>query len=136
MIVWCICFPLISLWYITRNRVAIVKVNDEDFRVMNGYLYEGFKSDFYFWEYLILGRKYILISVCIFMTNYGIMTQALTVLLVLVLFLVLTARKRPFINEYLFDLEAISLATSMISVYAGLFYLADTSQIGLSTIDR
>jgi hypothetical protein len=124
------------LWYITRNRVAIVKVNDEDFRLMNGYLYEGFKSDFYFWEYLILGRKYILISICIFMTNYGIMTQALTVLLVLVLCLVLTARKRPFINEYMFDLEAISLATSIISVYSGLFYLADTSQIGLSTIDR
>jgi hypothetical protein len=58
----------------TRNRVAIVKGNDEEFRIMDGYLYEGFKSDFYFWEYLILARKYILISVCIFMTNYGIMT--------------------------------------------------------------
>jgi hypothetical protein len=51
----------------------------------------------------------------------------LIALLVLVLFLVLTARKRPFIGEALFDLEAISLATAMISVYCGLFYLADTS---------
>ena len=52
------------------------------------------------------------------------------------LFLVLTARKRPFISEPLFDLEALSLATGMITVYCGLFYLADTSQVGTSNFDK
>jgi len=50
--------------------------------------------------------------------------------------LVLTSRKRPFVNEPLFDLEAISIATAMITVYCGLFYLADTSTLGFSFADR
>lgn len=136
LIVWCIGLPLLSILHLSRNRVAIIKRNDENFRLQNGYLYEGFKYDFYFWEYLILARKYIIIGVCIFMTNYGVMTQALTVLFVLVLFLVLTARKRPFTIDYIFDLEIISLSASIISVYCGLFYIADTSQIGISSTDR
>jgi len=81
-------------------------------------------------------RKLILIAVCIFVTNFGVLTQALIALLVLVLFLVLTARKRPFISEPLFDLEALSLATAMITVYCGLFYLADTTQLGISHFDK
>jgi len=60
----------------------------------------------------------------------------LIVLLVLVLFLVVTARKRPFVGEPLFDLEAISLATAIITAYCGLFFLADTSQIGISNSDK
>ncbi len=48
----------------------------------------------------------------------------------------LTSRKRPYINEALYDLEAISIATSMITVYCGLFFLADTSQIGYTHADR
>jgi hypothetical protein len=56
--------------------------------------------------------------------------------LILVVFLVLTSRKRPFVNEPLFDLEAISIATAMITVYCGLFYLADTSTLGFSFADR
>lgn len=54
----------------------------------------------------------------------------------MVLFLVLTARKRPFISEPLFDLEALSIATAIITVYCGLFYLADTTHIGVSNIDK
>jgi hypothetical protein len=54
----------------------------------------------------------------------------------LVLFLVLTARKRPFISEPLFDLEALSIATAIITVYCGLFYLTDSSRFGISNFDK
>ncbi len=81
-------------------------------------------------------RKLILIVVCIFVTNFGVLTQALITLLVLVLFLILTARKRPFISEPLFDLEALSLATGILTVYCGMFYLSDTSQTGFTNQDK
>jgi hypothetical protein len=127
LLVWCAGLPVLSFWYLTKNRGAIIKGNNEKVNLIHGYVFGGFKTDFYFWEILILVRKVILISVSIFVTSYGALTQALILLLVLVLFLVLTARKRPFVNESLFDLEAISIATAMISAYCGLFYLADTS---------
>jgi hypothetical protein len=75
---------------------------------------------------VIFFKKLILIAACIFVTVFGSLTQALLTVLVLVIFLILTARKRPFILDPLFDLEALSLATQMITVYCGLFYLADT----------
>ena len=92
-----------------------------------GFLYGGYKSDFYYWEITIIFRKVILICICVFITNYGVLTQALILLLTLIFFLVMTARKRPHISEALFDLETMSLATSITSVYCALFFLANTS---------
>lgn len=68
----------------------------------------------------------ILIFVCIFISNYGIITQALVVFLIMIIFLVLNSRKKPFVNDSFYDLETLSLITSIVTVYCGLFYIADT----------
>ena len=47
--------------------------------------------------------------------------------MLVVVFLYLTLMKKPFSILALNDLETISLVTSMITIYCGIFYLSDIS---------
>ena len=49
------------------------------------------------------------------------------VVLLVVIFLFLTIKKKPFSIVALNELESISLATSMVTIYCGIFYLSDIS---------
>ncbi len=82
-------------------------------------------------------RKVGIIFISVFLNHYGLLTQALLSLLVLLLYLLFTARKRPFITDYHFDLDVLSTSTALITVYCGMFFLADKSEsrIGLSSAD-
>jgi len=125
---WGLGLPLLAFWLLSRKQQDIIADQPQsDTRRAWGFLYGGYKSDFYYWEIVIACRKIVMICLCVFVTGYGVLTQALILLLVLILFLVMTARKRPHISEALFDLEALSLATSITSVYCALFFLANTN---------
>ena len=89
------------------------------------FLAAGYKSEYCYWELLIVMRKVLLLFLNAFLSTYGTGTQALIVLLVLILFLVLTARKRPHLSDPLFDLEALSLFAILLTAYCGLFFLGD-----------
>ena len=128
LVAWGAGLPMVTFWLLNKNRNHIANSDQEkEAAETYGFIFGGFKSEFYFWESTIILRKVLLIIVCIFLGNYGSLTQALITLLILILFLVLTARKRPFFNEALFDLEALSISTAILSVYCGLFFLADTN---------
>jgi hypothetical protein len=46
----------------------------------------------------------------------------------LILFLVLTGKWKPFSTSGLNDMELLSLITSMLSIYCGLYFIADISE--------
>lgn len=74
LIVWGAGLPLLAFFFLTKNRAQIAKGNDQSVIDSYGFLFGGYKSDFYFWEITIMLRKIILIFVCIFVTNYGVLT--------------------------------------------------------------
>lgn len=51
----------------------------------------------------------------------------MTMLLFLIGFMTVTAMKQPYANHALNSLEAISLLSSSITVYCGIFYIANSS---------
>ena len=92
---------------------------------MFGFLYNGYKKEYYFWEIVIMYRKIAIIFIAVFIANYGLAAQALSCLLLLVAFLMMSMKKKPFNTEALNDLETLSLITQTISVYCGLFFVSD-----------
>ena len=70
-------------------------------------------------------RKIIIIFISVFLKVFGLITQALVVFLLLFLFLLLNIKLRPFSMVQLNDMENLSLITSIISIYCGIFYLSD-----------
>lgn len=69
-------------------------------------------------------RKVFIAFISIFLASYGTMTQALVLLVVIMLFIFLTLRKRPFETDHLNELEVVSLFALIITVYCGLFFLS------------
>mmetsp|Transcript_28796 Transcript_28796/g.21454 ORF Transcript_28796/g.21454 Transcript_28796/m.21454 type:complete len:94 (-) Transcript_28796:73-354(-) len=46
--------------------------------------------------------------------------------MLLITFLLINSKKKPFVNLALNDLETFSLSASMITIYCGLFFISDT----------
>jgi hypothetical protein len=94
-----------------------------------GFLYNGYKKTYYFWESVNMYRKISIIFVSVFLRVAGVITQALVIFLVLILFLILNIKLQPFTFQSLNDMEILSIITSMLTIYCGLFYLSDMPEV-------
>lgn len=72
-------------------------------------------------------RKVGVIFVAVFLRSLGTRIQAFALFLLLLAFLALTHRHRPFRTRQLNQLELLSLIASAATVYAGFFYLSARS---------
>ena len=68
-------------------------------------------------------RKIILILVSVVVKSLGMVVQALLVFIILIFFLQLHNMKRPFISRGLNDIESLSLITSTVTIYCGMFFI-------------
>ena len=95
------------------------------YRIVFGYLFNGYKLSRFFWEFIIMYRKIILISISVFLSSQAVMIQALTVVIVLVLSLYLQYASRPYNSTELNHMEIEALFTATITIYCGLYYLSN-----------
>ena len=90
-----------------------------------GFLQNGYKKEYYFWEIIIIYRKVIIVFVSIYVTAFGVIAQGLILLLTLILFTFLTLKLRPFDRSEFLELESLSLIITMITIYFGLFFISE-----------
>lgn len=82
IIVWGLGIPFFALILLTRIRKNLDSVES---REKLGFLYRGYRKEFYYWEAIIMYRKILLIFISVFIGAYGVMAQALIVFMVLIL---------------------------------------------------
>lgn len=70
-------------------------------------------------------RKIAMIFISVFIQPYGVISQALIVFLLMIVFLIANLKKKPYLSMALNDLETISLVTSTLSIYCGIFFITD-----------
>ncbi|CAG9331088.1 unnamed protein product [Blepharisma stoltei] len=120
LIVWGIFFPVICLISIVRQRKMLENVN---VRLRYGFLFSGFKPKQYFWEFIILYSKLLLVCCSVFMTVINIKIQALIAAALLSLFWHLQFGNKPYIEDNLNNTELVAKTVCVITIYSGLFYL-------------
>ncbi|CDW75877.1 UNKNOWN [Stylonychia lemnae] len=120
IIVWGLGIPFFALAILMRKRK---KLDSFEIRQRFGFLYRGYRKDYYYWEIVIMYRKILIIFTAVFISNFGIVAQALIVFFILIIFLMINFKKQPFNTLILNDLETLSLITSMITIYCGLFFI-------------
>eukprot|EP00347_Sterkiella_histriomuscorum_P008156 403346168 len=125
LITWGLGIPLFAFILLTRERKVLEKLET---RQKYGFLFRGYRLRFYYWEVVIMYRKISLIFISAFLVKYGVITQALIVFVLLIVFLVINVKKSPFQTVPLNQLETLSLVTSMISVFCGMFFIVDVQQ--------
>jgi hypothetical protein len=75
IIVWCLGIPAVFLYILYRNRRFL---DDTEVRLKYAYLFNGYKKEYYYWEFWILYRKIILISCAVFLGNSSQDVQAIS----------------------------------------------------------
>eukprot|EP00347_Sterkiella_histriomuscorum_P008702 403344080 len=125
IIVWGLGIPFFALVLLMRNRKRLDQI---EIRQKLGFLYRGYRKEYHFWEIVIMYRKIILIFVSVFLSTYGVIAQALIVFIILIVFLTFNLKASPFSTLELNDLETLSLISSLITIYCGLFFLSNTKQ--------
>ena len=113
-----------------RNRNNLDEI---EVRQKYGFLYNGYKKNFYFWESINMYRKIWVIFVSSFLKLAGIITQALVIFLILIIFIMLNIEFRPFAFHVLNNMEILSFIAWMLTTYWGLFFLSDMPEVYSST---
>ncbi|CDW76686.1 UNKNOWN [Stylonychia lemnae] len=97
--------PMFGFFRLYRGRLNLDKFKTKQ---TLGFLYNGYRNHSYYWEIIIMYRKITIIFISVFMAQSGKIVQ-------------------PFANFRLNTLEQISLASSVLTVYCGIFYIADVT---------
>ncbi|CDW88757.1 UNKNOWN [Stylonychia lemnae] len=125
ILVWGIGIPFFALVLLFKHRS---RLEQNGLRERYGFLYKGYKKEYYYWEIFIMYRKLIIIFISVFFKNHGVIAQALVVMIFYIFFMLLTFKLNPFINITLNQLESLSLLTSMLTIYCGLYFIANIHQ--------
>ncbi|CAG9321985.1 unnamed protein product [Blepharisma stoltei] len=120
ILLWGIGIPTTCLFLIMKNKD---RLNDINIRIKYGFLFNGYKSRSYYWEFVIIYRKIIIICCTVFLATVSVNIQALTTLFVLVACLYFHCKIKPYNGDDLNRLEAISISASAITIYCGMYYL-------------
>jgi hypothetical protein len=120
LVVWGLLVPLLVLLYLVRTRRELSEINT---KLRFGFLYNGFKKSKFYWEFLIILRKILIIFIVVFIGNQSIPIQALTLALILLNFLVLQYLTNPYASVELNQMELRSIFVASVTIFCGLYYL-------------
>eukprot|EP00347_Sterkiella_histriomuscorum_P016375 403353429 len=122
IIVWGLGIPLAAFVILFYRRKAL---DTFEIRQRYGFLYRGFKQSFYYWEIVNMYRKISILFVSVFISSFGVIAQALAVFAILIIFLMINLQKQPYSTHELNNLETMSIVTSMLTIYCGMFFVLD-----------
>ncbi|CAG9309876.1 unnamed protein product [Blepharisma stoltei] len=123
IILWGIGIPALCLLNLVKNRR---KLNEIGPRLMFGFFFNGYKKSCYYWEFIILYRKILVICCSVFLANISVSVQALTVTIILAASLHLHYTNSPYSGPALNELELRSIFVSATTIYCGLYFLTDS----------
>ena len=121
IILWGIGFPTILLILMVKNRK---RLHLDYYRVVFGFLFNGYKESKFYWELTIIYRKVLLITFSVFMISQARLVQALNVILVLLISIYLHHSNEPYKINELNSMEMQALNIASITIYFGLYYLS------------
>jgi len=126
LIIWGFGVPLFAGILLSRH-----KNNLEDIAIREkyGFLFNGYKKRFYYWEVVSMYGKIAIIAIIVFMNNIGAITQSLIIFLFIIVFIVLNLTYKPYAYKILNVMEVLSLLTLMTTVYWGLFFLSHNPEV-------
>ena len=122
IIIWSIGVPTIVLIAMIKRRRYLFK---EDNRIVFGFIFNGYKTSIFYWEFIIMYRKILIICVIVFIADISTAVQGLTVSLLLIFSLFIQYEVGPYNSDELNHMEVEALITATLTIYCGLYYLTE-----------
>jgi hypothetical protein len=122
IIVWGIGVPTLIWIYLARHQDELDLIES---KLRFGFLYNGYRKRTFYWEFVILYRKILVICCAVFLGTISVPVQALTVLLILLVFLYSQSNTRPYSHPTLNELEIRGIMVASVTIFCGLYFLTD-----------
>jgi len=91
-----------------------------------GFIYKGFKPNFYFWEIVLFSRKMILIFLGVFTEFSQKSSRDINLIFVLMVYFYFQLRYKPYQMKFFNRIETFSLLTATFSAYIGIALYSET----------
>ena len=117
IVLWTIGMPMIAYIAIRINRSELEK---PETKAKYGFLYHGYSNNRYYWEFVIMSRKIIIISVALVLRSSTASLQLIFVILILIGALSLNIIYSPFEVQELNKTESFSIGLSITCLTSGL----------------
>jgi predicted outer membrane repeat protein len=122
IVIWCIGTPLLFWMLLFRQRKNL----NEQLNVRRiGFLYSGYHPYFYYWEFVVVLRKSLMVIVANLMVTTQSKIQSQVAITVLWFFAILQYKEMPFETRRYNRTEFLSLFASLVTVISGALYLSD-----------
>lgn len=132
IIMWVIGLPAFTLLYLTAHKGKLDLVES---KLKFGFLVNGYERQAYYWEFVILYRKVLVVCFAVFLSTD---IQALSLMIVLVIAFVLQKKRQPYTTKQLNTLESRGILVSAVTIYCGMYFISEDISsgvvIGLLTI--
>lgn len=93
-----------------------------------GFIYRGYRKEYYYWEIIMFSRKFILIFIGVFTEFFPKQTKPTMLLIILISYIFLQITNMPYQFNYLNYLEIISLITSFLTAMIGVLLFSEKMQ--------
>lgn len=120
IIIWGVLTPTLSFILLIHHKRSMDTLKT---KLKFGIIYFGFSDKRYYWEFMILFRKLVLITLSVFVGNYSRNAQALMILAALIVYLYIQLKCEPYATKDLNSLETYYILVSAVTVYTGLYDL-------------
>lgn len=120
LMVWCVATPGLLFVFMRKNKFELGQIHE---KLKYGFLYKGFKPERYYWEFLIMMRKFLIISAAVFLKNVSVKIQALVTFVVILVAYILQNKLEPFNFVHLNQMELRAILVGGVSIYSGMFFL-------------
>ena len=122
ILIWCILTPFIFWLLLFRQRYNL----SDQLNVRRiGFLYSGYHQHFYYWEFVVVLRKSLMVIVANLMVTTQSKVQSQVAISVLWFFVILQYKEMPFETRRFNRTEFLSLFSSLVTVICGALYLSD-----------
>ena len=123
LIIWAIILPVILFLRLRKYRFSL---DEERIKSNFSFLYKGYKYKKYYWEFVIMLEKYLLITAITLGSINSAKLQAYLFCTVLVVAFCLQYKYKPYVNNPLNNFEKLSLICMVIICVSGIYFSSKT----------
>lgn len=123
LVIWIIGFPMafVALLLSASRETHITKLR-------YGFLYDGYKDHFFFWEALVIFRKVAVKAVSVILSHSEPIQRAMAANVIIVSMLALQLNYQPYTSERVNRIETLSMAANFLTLTLGTFFSKHNSQ--------
>ena len=123
LLLWSIILPLICFLYLKRN----IKSKDHATRGSLIYITKGVRSEYYYWEFVMMAKRYCVSMVSAFLISDLILATSI-ILLIIMFFSLIQLYLKPYNLKVFNNLQDYSFYSSFVVFFFCLYYVVDQEE--------